>query len=89
MLEERLLESKRLKELLDGVPHQVRGVVKFSWEVMKHDYDVRRGHANSKEGDQVWLYNPRRKKRQSQKIQSPWESPYTAVEHLCDVTYRM
>jgi len=44
-------------------------------------------HADFKEGDQVWLYNPRRKKGQSPKLQSPWEGPYAVMERLTDVTY--
>ncbi|KAG7176718.1 hypothetical protein Hamer_G015547 [Homarus americanus] len=37
----------------------------------------------------VWLYNPVLKKGQSPKLQSPWEGPYTVVERLSDVTYRI
>lgn len=41
------------------------------------------------EGDQVWLDNKRKKKRQSPKLQNHWETPYTLVERLSDVTYRI
>jgi len=37
-------------------------------------------HADFKEGDQVWLDNPRGKKGKLTKLQSPWEGSYTVVD---------
>ncbi|KAG7169933.1 hypothetical protein Hamer_G019750 [Homarus americanus] len=53
----------------------------FSGEVMKLNHDVK--------ASQVWLYIPLWKKGQSPKLQSPWEGPYTVMERLSDVTYRI
>ncbi|XP_063889733.1 uncharacterized protein LOC135116311 [Scylla paramamosain] len=41
------------------------------------------------EGDLVWLHNPRRKRGLSPKLQSSWEGPYTVVEPISEVTYRI
>ena len=40
-------------------------------------------------GQRVWLYNPRRKKGLSPKLQSPWDGPWEVVEALTDVTFRI
>ncbi|KAG7158852.1 putative Integrase zinc binding domain-containing protein 1 [Homarus americanus] len=80
---------KNLQERLMEVHHQVRGALEFSGEVMKRTLDVKASHVCYMDGDKVWLYNPLRKKGQSLKLQSPWEEPYTVVERLSDVTYRI
>ena len=42
-----------------------------------------------KEGDQVWLYNPQRKKDRSPKLQRDWEGPYRVIKKINDVVYRI
>ncbi|GBN05460.1 hypothetical protein AVEN_162558-1 [Araneus ventricosus] len=46
------------------------------------------GH-HFKEGDQVWMYNPKRRRGLSPKLQQNWEGPYTIVKKLNDVIYRV
>ncbi|GBN32938.1 hypothetical protein AVEN_43413-1 [Araneus ventricosus] len=41
------------------------------------------------EGDQVSLYNPKRRRVLSPKLQQKWEGPYTIVKRLNDVIYRV
>ncbi|KAG7176885.1 hypothetical protein Hamer_G000082 [Homarus americanus] len=51
--------------------------------------DQNLGCTNLHEVQYLGLYNPLQKKGQSPKLQSPWEGPYTVVERLSDVTYRI
>ncbi|KAG7157191.1 hypothetical protein Hamer_G010034 [Homarus americanus] len=81
--------AKSLQERLMEVYHQVRGALELSGDVMKRNYDGNASQVYYKDCDMVWLYNPLRKKGQSPKLQNPWEGPYTVVERLSDVTYRI
>ncbi|GBM72688.1 hypothetical protein AVEN_213184-1 [Araneus ventricosus] len=42
-----------------------------------------------KEGDLVWMYNPKRRRGPSPKLQQNWEGPYTVIKKLNDVVYRV
>ncbi|KAK3893678.1 hypothetical protein Pcinc_002506 [Petrolisthes cinctipes] len=81
--------GKHLQERLAEVHHQVRKSLRFSGEVMKSRYDAKANEVNFQAGDNVWFYNPQRKKRQSPKLQSPWDGPYTVLDRLSDVTYQI
>ena len=78
-----------LQERLTEVHHQVRNNLQFAGEAMKRQYDRRTRTASFVEGDQVWLHNPCRRKGLSPKLQSPWEGPYTVVEKITEVTFRI
>ena len=78
-LQERLLEAH----------HQVRQNLKFAGESMKRLYDRGTKSTGFTEGDLVWLHNPRRRKGLSPKLLSPWEGPYTVLESISEVTYRI
>ena len=41
------------------------------------------------EGDQVWLFNPKRRCGRSPKLQSNWVAPYTVKQRIDDVVYRI
>ena len=41
------------------------------------------------EGNQVWLFNPKRRRGRSPKLQSNWEEPYTVKKRINDVVYRI
>ena len=41
------------------------------------------------QGDQVWLFNPKRRRGRSHKLQTNWEGPYTVKERINDVVYRI
>ena len=71
------------------IREQVAGNVKISAETMKQRKDIKATLEPLKENDQVWLYNPRRKKGQSPKLSSPWDGPYRVVKTLSAVTYRI
>ena len=78
-----------LQERLVEAHHQVRGRLKLAGEAMRHRYDRGSRAAEFAAGDKVWLYNPRRRKGLSPKLQSPWEGPYTVIEKVSEVTFRI
>ena len=55
----------------------------------KARYDRQTNAISFKEGDQVWFYNPQRKKGRSPKLQRDWEGPYRVVKKINDVVYRI
>ena len=78
-----------LQESLAAVHHQARGHLKVAGQAMRATYDRRARDAKYTVGDRVWLYNPRRRRGLSPKLQSPWEGPYTVEEVISHVTYRV
>ena len=40
-------------------------------------------------GEQVWLYNPAVKQGVSKMLSSLWRGPYTIIDHVGDVIYRI
>ena len=40
-------------------------------------------------GDRVWLFNPRKKRGLTPKLQSNWEGPYTILQRLSAVTFKL
>ncbi|GBN70610.1 hypothetical protein AVEN_61475-1 [Araneus ventricosus] len=56
---------------------------------MKTRYDSGATSHHFKEGDQVWMYNPKRRRGLSPKLQQNWEGPYTIVKKLNNVIYRV
>ncbi|GBM07029.1 hypothetical protein AVEN_72693-1 [Araneus ventricosus] len=56
---------------------------------MKTRYDSGATGHHFKEGDQVWMYNPKRRRGLCPKLQQNWEGPYTIVKKLNDVIYRV
>ena len=45
-----------------------------------------KGHPVCDRGDHVWLYNPRKKRGLTLKLQSNWEGLYTILQRLLAVT---
>ncbi|GFW25223.1 retrovirus-related Pol polyprotein from transposon 412 [Trichonephila clavipes] len=60
-----------------------------SSEKMKTRYDARATGHDFHEGDKVWLWNPKRRKGLSPKLQTNWEGPYTVLKRLNDVVVRI
>ncbi|GBO26644.1 hypothetical protein AVEN_126019-1 [Araneus ventricosus] len=56
---------------------------------MKTRYDSRATDHHFKEGDLVWMYNLKRQRVPSPKLQHNWEGSYTIVKKLNDVVYRV
>ncbi|GBO14788.1 hypothetical protein AVEN_205531-1 [Araneus ventricosus] len=78
-----------LEARLESVHAFARERIKLASERMKtRYYSGATGH-HFKEGDQVWMYNPKRRRGLSPKLQQNWEGPYTIVKKLNDVIYRI
>ncbi|GBM15300.1 hypothetical protein AVEN_210932-1 [Araneus ventricosus] len=74
-----------LEARLESVHAFARERIKLASERMKTRYDS--GH-HFKEGDQVWMYNPKRRRGLGPKLQQNWEGPYTIAKKLNDVIYK-
>ncbi|GBO31697.1 hypothetical protein AVEN_36944-1 [Araneus ventricosus] len=78
-----------LEARLESVHAFTRERIKLASERMKTRYDSGATGHHFKEGDQVWMYNPKRRRGLSPKLQQNWEGPYTIVKKLNDVIYRV
>ncbi|GBM87336.1 hypothetical protein AVEN_133987-1 [Araneus ventricosus] len=74
---------------LESVQASAGEQVELSRERMKTRYDSRATDHHFKEGDLVWMYNPKRRRGLSPKLQQNWEGPYTVVKKLNDIVYRV
>ncbi|GBO01258.1 hypothetical protein AVEN_207575-1 [Araneus ventricosus] len=74
---------KNLEARLECVHAFARERNKLASERMKTRYDSRATGHHFKEGDLVWMYNPRRRRGLSPKLQQNWEGPYTVVKKRC------
>ncbi|GBN06631.1 hypothetical protein AVEN_215806-1 [Araneus ventricosus] len=63
--------------------------IKLASKRMKTRYDSGEIDHHFNVGDQVWMYNPKRRGGLSPKMQQKWEWPYTIVKRLNDVIYRV
>lgn len=75
----------KLREIHDTVRTQIFK----SSNRMKSRYDLKVNSAGFSENDFVWLYNPKRVKGKSPKLQSDWEGPFKVIKKLNDVVYRI
>ncbi|GBN19796.1 hypothetical protein AVEN_62834-1 [Araneus ventricosus] len=66
-----------LEARLESVHAFARERIKQASERMKTNYDSKATDHHFKEGDQVWMYNPKRRRGLSPKLQQNWEGPYT------------
>ncbi|GBO23013.1 hypothetical protein AVEN_27757-1 [Araneus ventricosus] len=80
---------ENLEALLESVHAFARERIKLASERMKTRYDSRATNQNFKEGDQVWMYNPKRRRGLSPKLQQNWKGPYTLLKKLNDVVCRV
>ncbi|GFU28983.1 kinectin [Trichonephila clavipes] len=62
--------------------HLARERIGMASEKMKTRYDTRATGHDFHEGDKVWLWNPKRCKGLSPKLQTNWEGPYTVLKRL-------
>lgn len=81
--------AENLRQRLTNVHEQVRIKMKIESDRMKARYDIRASGKTFEEGDEVWLYNPTRKKGLSPKLQQSWEGPYKVIKRINDVVYRI
>ncbi|GBM21767.1 hypothetical protein AVEN_29214-1 [Araneus ventricosus] len=79
---------KNLEAHFESVHAFVREQIKLAREQMETRYDSTATDHHFKEGDLVWMHNPKRWRGLSPKLQQNWEGPYTVVKKLNDV-YRV
>ncbi|UYV83713.1 K02A2.6-like [Cordylochernes scorpioides] len=75
----------RLHSRLEKVHRWAREKLEIASEAMKVRYDTHACGNDLQEGGLVWLYNPKRKKGLSPKLQKSWEGPFRIVKKLNDV----
>ncbi|KAJ8944180.1 hypothetical protein NQ318_016160 [Aromia moschata] len=63
--------------------------LKMHSDKMKQRLDTTSTEIAFKPGDAVWLYAPKRTKGKSPKLQSNWEGPYTIINKINDLVYRI
>ncbi|GFV21298.1 kinectin [Trichonephila clavipes] len=73
---------------MEEMHHLARKRIGMASEKMKTRYDARATGHDFREGDKVWLWNPKLRKRLSPKLQTNWEVPYTVLKRLNDVVVR-
>ncbi|GFU65995.1 kinectin [Trichonephila clavipes] len=74
---------------MEEMHHLARERIDMASEKMKTRYDARATGHDFHEGDKVWLWNPKRCKGLSPKLQRNWEGPYTVLKRLNDVVVRI
>ncbi|UYV84144.1 K02A2.6-like, partial [Cordylochernes scorpioides] len=79
----------RLHSRLEKVHRWAREKLEIASEAMKVRYDTHACGNDLQEGGLVWLYNPKRKKSFSPKLQKSWEGPFRIVKKLNDVVFRI
>ena len=78
-----------LQKDLRDIHDKTRDKLKLSSDRMKTRYDSLCNSVGFQVGDQVWLYNPKRRKGRSPKLQQDWEGPYNVITKINDVVYRI
>ena len=79
----------RLNYSLKHVYSCVRESIKAAHQHNKDRYDQHVTCTHFSIGDQVWLYVPAVKTGQTKKLASLWRGPYTVVDKLSSVNYRI
>ncbi|KAK3091067.1 hypothetical protein FSP39_016879, partial [Pinctada imbricata] len=80
---------QQLEERLQNVHEFARTRIKLSSDKMKRHYDLNVNENQIESGDAVWLFNPKRKRSLSPKLQCQWEGPYTVLKKNNDVIFKI
>ncbi|GFS93296.1 retrovirus-related Pol polyprotein from transposon 412 [Trichonephila clavipes] len=80
---------EKLQARIEEIHHLARERNGLASEKMKTRYDARATRHDFHEDDKVWLWNPKRRKGLSPKLQTNWEGPYTVLKILNDVVVRI
>ncbi|GFU17506.1 retrovirus-related Pol polyprotein from transposon 412 [Trichonephila clavipes] len=80
---------EKLQARMEVMHHLDRERIGMASEKMKTRYDARATGHELSEGNKVWLWNPKRRKGLSPKLQTNWEGPYTVLKRLNDVVVRI
>jgi len=78
-----------LKEKLNAIHQNARQHLNYQSSRIKNCCDRKMRQIDFRKGQNVWLFNPQRKKRKTPKLQSNWKGPYRIVKKLSDVTFRI
>ncbi|GFX98613.1 retrovirus-related Pol polyprotein from transposon 412 [Trichonephila clavipes] len=76
---------EKLQARKEELHHLARERIGIASEKMKTRCDARATGHDFHEGDKVWLWNPKRRKELSPKLQTNWEGPYTFLKRLNDI----
>ena len=79
-------ELQQKMEIADG---SARKNLKKSAVRQKRNYDQRAEHCQFSIGDPVWFYNPVRRKGICPKLQTKWTCPFTVIDKLNNVVYKI
>ncbi|GFX40082.1 integrase core domain protein [Trichonephila clavipes] len=80
---------EKLQAQMEEMHHLPREIIGMASEKMKTRYDARATGHDFHEGDKVWLWNTKRRKGLSPKLQTNWKGPYTVLKRLNDVVLRI
>ena len=72
---------KRMGEIHDRVRENIRDAS----DRMKVRYDINTNKAGYQTGDLVWLFDPKRRRGFSPKLQRSWDGPYKVMKRINDV----
>ena len=78
-----------LRDRLEMAHAHARRSLQNSAVRQKRNYDHKVNASQFNRGDQVWLFTPGRKVGISPKLQTFWDGPYTILERLGEVVYRL
>ncbi|KAJ8937832.1 hypothetical protein NQ318_016712 [Aromia moschata] len=78
-----------LRQRMEDIHEKVRSSIQGASDRMKEIYDMNANDGRYQPGNQVWLYNPQRRRGLSPKLQSSWEGPYEVITQINDVVYRI
>lgn len=78
-----------LRKRMDGIHERVRANIQEASNRMKERYDVKAEKGGFQTGDLVWLFDPRRRRGFSPKLQRSWDGPYEVLKRINDVIYKI
>ncbi|KAJ8933795.1 hypothetical protein NQ318_001525 [Aromia moschata] len=73
-----------LRQRMDDIHERVRSNIQGASDRMKETYDINANDGRCQPGNQVWLYNPQRRRGLS-----PGKGPYEVVTRINNVIYRI
>ena len=89
-------EEKEIPEFVEDVNRSLKGIyddvrrkLNEAHQRNKFKYDEKVAGGNLTVGDRVWLYVPAMKQGRTRKLSSLWRGPYTIIDRVGAVTYRI
>ncbi|GFX57706.1 retrovirus-related Pol polyprotein from transposon 412 [Trichonephila clavipes] len=80
---------EKLQAWMEEMHHLARERIVMASKKIKIRYNARANGHDFHEGDKVWLWNPKRRKALSPKLQTNWEGFYTVLKRLNYVVERI